>query len=98
MNGLLTMNDHSYFMDLVLRLGRAVGDPGGLAESQFSTDHEGVGRRSAVAIGVVVLERPEETRWALVEGVGSSEEFWTGSHLTPERQDNVYVLYNFLHY
>lgn len=98
MDGLLTVNDHPYFMEVVLCFGGSTGDPRGLAEPKFTPDHKRVGWDVALAVGVVVLEGPEETRGALVECVGSSEEFWTRPYFTSEQEIKVSSQWVFQHY
>lgn len=44
----------------------------------------------ALAVRVIVLEGPEEMCGALVKCVGSSEEFWAGSHFTSEKKITIF--------
>lgn len=74
------MDHHAHFAEVVFGLGAPRGDPGGLAQTDFASDHQGVGWVLTVAVCVVVLQRLEVT--VGVKGVEPGEELWTGPNLT----------------
>lgn len=78
------VTDHLNAVEVVLGLGAAADDPGGLAQAKTTPDHQGVGGFGAVVVLVVELVSLEGVVGE--EAVGTCQELRSWSHLTAATQ------------